>query len=132
MKKLLLIGLVAFVCDIYASDYNYIAPEHELKFKDGTYEQTEQRVVIGRNITLDSYQVFGEIGFGEDITEGQSIGSGSDYDYYNIGFKAKYFSSLDLKVHFESKLNSSGKDNNELQINTKYTFPSSNTRQMLS
>ena len=25
MKKLLLIGLAAFVCDIYASDYNYIA-----------------------------------------------------------------------------------------------------------
>ena len=122
MKKLLLIGLVVFVCDIYASDYNYVASEHELKFEDGAYEQTKQRIVIGRNIMLDSYQLFGEVGFGEDITEGQSIGSGSDYDYYKIGFKAKYFSSLDLKVQFESKLNSSGKDNNELQINTKYKF----------
>ena len=122
MKKLLLIGLAAFAYDIYASDYNYVASEHELKFKDGTYEQAEQRVVIGRNITLDGYQVFGEIGFGEDITEGQSIGSGSDYDYYRVGFKTKYFSTLNLKAHFESKLNSSGNDNNELQINTKYKF----------
>tara|TARA_B100001248_G_scaffold226555_1_gene184608 strand:- start:93 stop:485 length:393 start_codon:yes stop_codon:yes gene_type:complete len=122
MKKLLLLGLAAFVCDIYASDYNYLASEHELIFKDGAYEQTEQRVVIGRNITLDSYQVFGEIGFGEDITEGQSIGSGSDYDYYKVGFETKYFDSLDLGVEFESKLNSLAKDNNQLKINTKYTF----------
>ena len=122
MKKLLLIGLAAFAYDIYALDYNYVASEHELKFKDGTYEQTKQRVIVGRNITLDNYQLFGEIGFGEDITEGQSIGSGSDYDYYKVGFKTKYFNTLDLKVHFESKLNSSGNDNNELQINTKYKF----------
>ena len=122
MKKLLLIGLAAFAYDIYASDYNYVASEHELKFTDGTYEQTEQRVVIGSNMAFDGYQVFGEIGFGEDITEGQSIGSGTDYDYYKVGFKTKYFNTLDLKVHFESKLNSSGKDNNELQINTKYKF----------
>ena len=122
MKKLLLIGLAAFAYDIYAFDYNYVASEHELKFKDGTYEQTKQRVIVGRNITLDNYQLFGEIGFGEDITEGQSIGSGSDYDYYKVGFKTKYFNTLDLKVHFESKLNSSGNDNNELQINTKYKF----------
>ena len=122
MKKLLLIGLAAFAYDIYASDYNYVASEHELKFKDGTYEQTKQRVIVGRNITLDNYQLFGEIGFGEDITEGQSIGSGSDYDYYKVGFKTKFFNTLDLKVHFESKLNSSGNDNNELQINTKYKF----------
>ena len=122
MKKLLLIGLAAFAYDIYALDYNYVASEHELKFKDGTYEQTKQRVIVGRNITLDNYQLFGEIGFGEDITEGQSIGSGSDYDYYKVGFKTKYFNTLDLKIHFESKLNSSGNDNNELQINTKYKF----------
>ena len=122
MKKLLLIGLAAFAYDIYAFDYNYVASEHELKFKDGTYEQTKQRVIVGRNITLDNYQLFGEIGFGEDITEGQSIGSGSDYDYYKVGFKTKYLNTLDLKVHFESKLNSSGNDNNELQINTKYKF----------
>ena len=122
MKKLLLIILVALVSDVFASDYNYVASEHELKFKDGTYEQTKQRIIIGRNITLDSYQAFGEIGFGEDITEGQSIGSGSDYEYYKFGFKSKYFNALDLRVHFESKLNSSGKDNNELQINTKYRF----------
>ena len=122
MKKLLLIGLATFACDIYATDYNYIASEHELKFKDGTYEQTEQRVVIGRNMALDGYQVFGEIGFGEDITEGQSIGSGSDYDYYKVGFETKYFDSLDLEVQFESKLNSSAKDNNQLKINTKYKF----------
>jgi hypothetical protein len=122
MKKLLLIGLATFAYDIYASDYNYIASEHELKFKNGAYEQTEQRVVIGRNITLDGYQVFGEIGFGEDITEGQSIGSGSDYDYYKVGFETKYFDSLDLEFQFESKLNSSAKDNNQLKINTKYKF----------
>ena len=122
MKKLLLIGLAAFAYDIYALDYNYVASEHELKFKDGTYEQTKQRVIVGRNITLDNYQLFSEIGFGEDITEGQSIGSGSDYDYFKVGFKTKYFNTLDLKVHFESKLNSSGNDNNELQINTKYKF----------
>ena len=122
MKKLLLIGLAAFAYDIYALDYNYVASEHELKFKDGTYEQTKQRVIVGRNITLDNYQLFGEIGFGEDITEGQSIGSGSDYDYYKVGFKTKFFNTLDLKVLFESKLNSSGNDNNELQINTKYKF----------
>ena len=122
MKKLLLIGLAFFVCDIYASDYKYVASEHELKFEDGAYEQTKQRIVIGRNITLDSYQLFGEVGFGEDITEGQSIGSGSDYDYYKVGFETKYFDSLDIEVQFESKLNSSAKDNNQLKINTKYQF----------
>ena len=122
MKKLILIILAVFIHDSYASDYYYVASEHELKFKDGTYEQTKQRVIVGRNITLDNYQLFGEIGFGEDITEGQSIGSGSDYDYYKVGFKTKFFNTLDLKVHFESKLNSSGNDNNELQINTKYKF----------
>tara|TARA_Y100001936_G_C16041163_1_gene651645 strand:- start:25 stop:393 length:369 start_codon:yes stop_codon:yes gene_type:complete len=122
MKKFLLIILVSLINNAYASDYNYVASDHELKFKDGTYEQTKQRIIIGRNITFDSYQAFGEIGFGEDITEGQSIGSGSDYDYYKIGFETKYFDTLDFSMHFESKLNSSGKDNNELQIKTKYKF----------
>ena len=122
MKKLFLIILISYINNVYATDYNYVGSEHELKFKDGTYEQTKQRIIIGRNITFDSYQAFGEIGFGEDITEGQSIGSGSDYDYYKFGFKAKYFDSLNLRIQFESKLNSLGKDSNELQINTKYRF----------
>ena len=39
-----------------------------------------------------------------------------------FGFKTKYFDALDVKVHFESKLNTYGKDDNELQINTKYKF----------
>ena len=52
----------------------------------------------------------------------QLIGQGADYDYYKVGFKTKYFDALDVKVHFESKLNTYGKDDNELQINTKYKF----------
>ena len=97
MKKLLLVILVTLINNAYASDYNYVGSDHELKFKDGTYEQTKQRVIIGRNITLDRYQAFGEIGFGEDITEGQSVGSGSDYDYYKVGFKTKFLMLLILK-----------------------------------
>lgn len=122
MKHGLIILLLSFSHVVIAADYNYVGSEHELKFKDGTYQKNKQRIVIGRNISVGDYRVFGEIGFGEDITEGQSIGSGSDYDYYKIGFTAKYFDALDMKVHFESKLNTFGKDDNELQINTKYKF----------
>jgi hypothetical protein len=122
MKNVIVLALALFAVQTIAGDYNYVGSEHEMKLKDGTYEKTKQRIVIGRSIKINNYQTFAEVGFGEDITEGQSIGQGADYDYYKVGFKTKYFDALDVKVHFESKLNTYGKDDNELQINTKYKF----------
>lgn len=122
MKYIIVLILVLFAGHTMAEDYNYVGSEHEMKLKDGTYEKTKQRIVIGRSININEYQTFAEVGFGEDITEGQSMGQGADYDYYKVGFKTKYFDALDVKVHFESKLNTYGKDDNELQINTKYKF----------
>ncbi len=122
MKFIIVLTLALFTGHTMAEDFNYVGSEHEMKLKDGTYEKTKQRIVIGRSIKIYEYQTFAEVGFGEDITEGQSIGQGADYDYYKVGFKTKYFDALDVKVHFESKLNTYGKDDNELQINTKYKF----------
>ena len=122
MKIIFYLLLFTFTNLSLAGDYNYIGTEHELKFKDGSYEKNKQRIVLGRNMIVGTYNVYGEFGFGEDITEGQSVGSGADYEYYKIGLRTTYFNSLDLNVQFESKLNTVGKDDNEPQINTKHKF----------
>jgi hypothetical protein len=77
---------------------------------------------IGKTVVISEFRAFGEIGFGEDLNNGTSLGSGSSYEYLRAGFSKKIFNNIDIKVHFESKLNNHSKDDNELQINTKYTF----------
>ena len=42
MKILLLIILLSLVNHVFASDYNYVASEHELKFKDDKSTQNSE------------------------------------------------------------------------------------------
>tara|TARA_Y100000389_G_scaffold200950_1_gene242514 strand:- start:82 stop:453 length:372 start_codon:yes stop_codon:yes gene_type:complete len=100
----------------------YIATQHEIKLYDSSYYKSLHHIKIGKSMTLSSFKTFGELGFGENINEGTALGSGASYEYLRAGFSKKIFTNIDVKVHFESKLNNGSKDDNELQINTKYTF----------
>ena len=58
MKYIIVLTLALFTGHTMAEDYNYVGSEHEMKLKDGTYEKTKQRIVIGRSIKIYEYQTF--------------------------------------------------------------------------
>ena len=49
---------------------SYIATRQELWFSDSSYYKTSHHVKIGKSIVLNNYNIFGEVGIGEDIDEG--------------------------------------------------------------
>lgn len=106
----------------YVLAETYIATQHEMKMSDSNYIKSLHHIKIGKTVVISEFRAFGELGFGEDLNNGTALGSGSSYEYLRAGFSKKIFNNMDIKVHFESKLNNHSKDNNELQINTKYTF----------
>jgi hypothetical protein len=106
----------------YGLAETYIATQHEMKMSDSSYVKSLHHIKIGKTIVISDFKTFGELGFGEDLDNGTAVGSGLSYEYLRAGFSKKIFNSIDIRVHFESKLNNGAKDNNELQINTKYTF----------
>ena len=61
MKLIIVLTLALFTGHTMAEDFNYVGSEHEMKLKDGTYEKTKQRIVIGRSIKINEYHTF-EIG----------------------------------------------------------------------
>jgi hypothetical protein len=101
---------------------SYIATRQELWFNDSSYSKTSHHIKVGKSVVLDNYRLFGEVGVGEDIDEGTSIGSGASYDYLRFGVSKKFFNSLKLNVNYRSKMKSVGRDLNWIVINTKYTF----------
>ena len=100
----------------------YIATQHEMKMSDSSYIKSLHHIKIGKTVVISEFRAFGELGFGEDLNNGTALGSGLSYEYLRAGFSKKIFNNIDIKFHFESKLNNHSKDDNELQINTKYTF----------
>ena len=116
---------VFFLLVVSAPDLSadsYIATRQELWFNDSSYYKTSHHIKIGKSVILDNYRLFGEVGFGEDINEGTTIGSGASYDYLRFGVTKTFFNSLKLNVNYRSKMKSVGRDLNWIVINTKYTF----------
>ena len=58
MKYIIVLILALFAGQTIAGDYNYVGSEHEMKLKDGTYEKTKQRIVIGRSIKINELSNF--------------------------------------------------------------------------
>ena len=101
---------------------SYIATRQELWFSDSSYYKTSHHVKIGKSIILDSYNLFGEIGIGEDINEGTPVGSGASFDYLRFGVSKIFFNSLKINVNYRSKMKSHDRDLNWIVIGTKYKF----------
>ena len=101
----------------------YLASKHEFKMDDSSYTKSQHHIAIGKSIMLSDTNTFGEIGVGEELNNGTKLGSGLSYEYLKFGFSRTIFNNLYIKAEFESKLrNYEGKDSNEIQIKTKYTF----------
>tara|TARA_Y100000996_G_C22545537_1_gene651639 strand:- start:130 stop:432 length:303 start_codon:yes stop_codon:yes gene_type:complete len=97
--------------------------KHEFKMEDSSYTQSQHHVAIGKSIMFSNTKAFGEVGVGEDLNNGTKLGSGLTYEYFKFGFSKIIFNNLYIKAEYESKLrNYEGKDSNEIQIKTKYTF----------
>jgi hypothetical protein len=122
MRNILYIFFLFVVSAPNLSADSYIATRQELWFSDSSYYKTSHHIKVGKNVILDNYRLFGEIGFGEDINEGTPIGSGASYDYLRFGITKTFFNSLKLNVNYRSKMKSVGRDLNWIVINTKYTF----------
>ena len=122
MFKIILYLLVCIFIVPASSAETYIATRQELWFNDSSYTKTSHHIKVGKSFTMEDYKFFGELGVGEDISEGTPIGSGLSYDYLRFGVTKKFFNSLRLNVNYRSKMKSIGKDLNWIVINTKYTF----------
>ena len=101
---------------------SYIATRQELWFSDSSYYKTSHHVKIGKSIVLNNYNIFGEVGIGEDIDEGTPVGSGASFDYLRFGISKIFFNSFKINVNYRSKMKSQGRDLNWIVINTKYKF----------
>ena len=121
MKFIALIFLLFSSSLTYAE--TYLASKHEFKMDDSSYTKSQHHITIGKSIMFSDTKAFGEIGVGEDLNNGTKLGSGLTYEYLKFGFSRTIFNNLYIKAEFESKLrNYEGKDSNEIQIKTKYTF----------
>lgn len=101
---------------------SYIATRQELWFSDSSYYKTSHHVKIGKSIVLNSYNIFGEVGIGEDINEGTPVGSGASFDYLRFGISKIFFNSFKINVNYRSKMKAHDRDLNWIVINTKYKF----------
>tara|TARA_B100001778_G_C18567883_1_gene621025 strand:+ start:368 stop:736 length:369 start_codon:yes stop_codon:yes gene_type:complete len=101
---------------------SYISTRQELWFSDSSYYKTSHHIKIGKSIMLNNYNLFGEIGIGEDINEGTPVGSGSSFDYLRFGISKIFFNSFKINVNYRSKMKSHDRDLNWIVINTKYRF----------
>ena len=99
---------------------SYIATRQELWFSDSSYYKTSYHVKIGKSIVLNNYNIFGEVGIGEDIDEGTPVGSGSSFDYLRFGISKIFFNSFKINVNYRSKMKAHDRDLNWIVINTKY------------
>ena len=121
MKFIALIFLL--ISSTIAYGETYLASKHEFKMDDSSYTKSQHHIAIGKSIMLSDTNTFGEIGVGEELNNGTKLGSGLSYEYLKFGFSRTIFNNLYIKAEFESKLrNYEGKDSNEIQIKTKYTF----------
>ena len=101
---------------------SYIATRQELCFSDSSYYKTSHHVKIGKSIVLNNYNIFGEVGIGEDIDEGTPVGSGASFDYLRFGISKIFFNSFKINVNYRSKMKAHDRDLNWIVINTKYKF----------
>jgi len=101
---------------------SYIATRQELWFSDSSYYKTSHHVKIGKSIVLNNYNIFGEVGIGEDIDEGTPVGSGASFDYLRFGISKIFFNSFKINVNYRSKMKAHDRDLNWIVINTKYKF----------
>ena len=99
---------------------SYIATRQELWFSDSSYYKTSYHVKIGKSIVLNNYNIFGEVGVGEDIDEGTPVGSGASFDYLRFGISKMFFNSFKINVNYRSKMKAHDRDLNWIVINTKY------------
>ncbi len=121
MKFIALIFLLISSTITYGE--TYLASKHEFKMDDSSYTKSQHHITIGESIMFSNAKAFGEIGIGEDLNNGTKLGSGLTYEYLKFGFSRTIFNNLYIKAEFESKLrNYEGRDSNEIQIKTKYTF----------
>ena len=101
---------------------SYIATRQELWFSDSSYYKTSHHVKIGKKIKMENYSLFGELGVGEDINEGTTVGSGQSFDYLRFGVTKNFFNALKVDVNYRSKMKAHDRDLNWFVINTKYKF----------
>ena len=117
---ILLLSWIIIIPDLYAD--SYIATRQELWFSDSSYYKTSHHVKVGKSFKYNNYNLFGEVGIGEDINEGTPVGSGSSFDYLRFGVSRVFFNSLKINVNYRSKMKSDDRDLNWLVISTKYKF----------
>lgn len=123
LKMKLIILIIFLFSSTFTYGETYLSSKHEFKMEDSSYTKSQHHMTIGKSIVLYGMKAFGEIGFGEDLENGTKLGSGLTYEYYKFGFSKNIFNNLYIKAEYESKLrNYEGRDSNEIQIKTKYTF----------
>ena len=101
---------------------NYIATRQELWFSDSSYYKTSHHIKIGKKIKMQNFNLFAEVGLGEDINEGTPVGSGQSYDYLRFGVSKTFFNNFKVNMNYRSKMKSHDRDLNWIVINTKYKF----------
>ena len=120
MNKLIIAILFLVSQSLYAG--SYIMTKHELKSKDSDYDKTVHQIRLGYDEKINSWHIYGEIGGGEQLPNGKSIGSGTSLLTYEFGATNKITDRFSFKVKWEGKDYTDSYLDHKIEIKTKYRF----------
>ncbi|MEL0102735.1 MAG: hypothetical protein VW837_04585 [Gammaproteobacteria bacterium] len=101
---------------------SYITTKHEFKSKDSDYNKTVNQIRFGYDKKIKNSTYYIEIGGGETLPNGKSLGSGQSIISYELGFKKKVNDKFSFKIQYEGKNYTDTYLDHELELETKYRF----------
>ena len=104
----------------YAEGF-YIATKQEFKYSDSDYTKAIHVLRFGKEFKYDDWKLYGELGLGEEVDEGTSLGSGSSFDAYKFGFDVDITDSFSIEAKWEGK-NFPNVNTSEIEIEAEFEF----------
>ena len=101
---------------------SYITTKHEFKSKDSDYNKTVNQIRFGYDKKIKNSTYYIEIGGGETLPNGKSLGSGQSIISYELGYKKKVNDKFSFKIQYEGKNYTDTYLDHELEFETKYRF----------
>ena len=120
MKYVLII--VMLLININAHAGLYVITKHKFMSNDSEYQKTINILKFGYEFSLKDYEVFIELGGGEELDNGTSIGSGTFFKAYEIGFEKEFGKNFIFEAKWEADDISNSYLEHKIEIETKYNF----------
>ena len=121
MKKSLFTIFLLFLSNTILAE-TYIMTKHEFKSKDSDYNSTVNQIRLGYTTKISDYTFYGEVGGGEKLPNGKSLGTGTSLTSYEFGIKKKIGKNFKFKIKWEGKDYDDSYLDHKFELKTYFTF----------